>query len=266
VAKAIHYNSPRVSKPFVAVNMAAIPKELTESELFGHEKGAFTGANYRRIGKFEEANGGTLFLDEITEMDISIQAKLLRALQEKEIVRVGSNKPVKTDCRIIAATNQNLQDSVLKGTFRQDLYYRLFGFPVELPPLRERGNDIVILSKHFINEFCIENNLPEKILSKPAVEKLLSYSFPGNIRELKSVIELAITLSDTNEITGENIYLGNNALIEETIDKELSLREYNIRVVKRYLEKYNGNIKLVAEKLDIGVATIYRMLKEENED
>lgn len=266
VAKAIHYNSTRAAKPFVAVNMAAIPKELTESELFGHEKGAFTGASSRRIGKFEEAHGGTLFLDEITEMDISIQPKLLRALQEKEIVRVGSNKPVKTDCRIIVATNQNLQDSVLKGLFRQDLYYRLYGFPIELPPLRDRGNDIILLSKHFINDFCNENNLLQKTLSKPAVEKLISYSFPGNIRELKSVIELAITLSDNDEILSEDILLGSAALIEETIDKELSLREYNIRVVKRYLDKYDGNIKLVAEKLDIGVATIYRMLKEENED
>ncbi len=266
VAKAIHYNSTRATKPFVAVNMAAIPKELSESELFGHEKGAFTGASSRRIGKFEEAHGGTLFLDEITEMDISIQAKLLRALQEKEIVRVGSNKPVKTDCRIIVATNQNLQDSVLKGSFRQDLYYRLYGFPIELPPLRERGNDIVLLSKHFIREFCNENNLIQKILSTSAVEKLIAYSFPGNIRELKSVIELAITLSDNDEISSEDILLGSTALIEETIDKELSLREYNIRVVKRYLDKYDGNIKLVAEKLDIGVATIYRMLKEENMD
>jgi DNA-binding NtrC family response regulator len=264
VAKAIHYNSSRAGKPFVAVNMAAIAKDLSESELFGHEKGAFTGANFSRIGKFEEANGGTLFLDEITEMDISIQAKLLRALQEKEIVRVGSNKTIKTDCRIIVATNQNLQETVLKGAFRQDLYYRLYGFPIELPPLRERGNDIIILAKHFIKVFCNENNLPQKALSKPAVDKLLSYSFPGNIRELKSVIELAITLSDSDEITGENIYLGNNALIDETIAKELTLREYNIRVVKKYLEKYNDNMKLVAEKLDIGIATIYRMLKEEN--
>lgn len=264
VAKAIHYNSCRASKPFVAVNMAAIPKELTESELFGHEKGAFTGANFQRIGKFEEANGGTLFLDEIADMDISIQAKLLRALQEKEIVRVGSNKTIKTNCRIIVATHQNLQDSVLKGTFRQDLYYRLYGFPIELPPLRERGNDIIILAKHFIKEFCNENNIPQKTLSKPAVEKLLSYSYPGNIRELKSVIELAITLSDHDEISGDNIYLENNMLLEENINNEMSLREYNIRILKKYLEKYSNNIKLVAEKLDIGVATIYRMLKEDN--
>lgn len=263
VAKAIHYNSPRSSKPFVAVNMAAIPKDLTESELFGHEKGAFTGANFRRIGKFEEANGGTLFLDEIAEMDISLQAKLLRALQEKEIVPVGSNKPVKTNCRIIVATNQNFQEAVKNGTFRQDLYYRLFGFPIELPPLRERENDIIVLSKHFIKEFCAENNLPIKLLSKPAVDRLLSYSFPGNIRELKSVIELAITLSDQDEINAENIILGNEALLSDNINNEMSLREYNIRIVKKYLEKFDNNIKLVAEKLDIGVATIYRMLKEE---
>lgn len=266
VAKAIHYNSPRAEKPFIAVNMAAIPKELTESELFGHEKGAFTGAEFRRTGKFEEANGGTLFLDEITEMDISLQAKLLRALQEKEIVRVGSNKPVKTDCRIIIATNQNLQECVIKGDFRQDLYYRLYGFPIELPPLRDRQNDIAILSKHFIKEFCTENKLPQKLLSKQAAEKLLSYSFPGNIRELKSVIELAITLSDGDEITGENVLLGNNALMEENINQELSLRDYNIRIVKKYLEKYNNDIKLVASKLDIGVATIYRMLKEDQQE
>lgn len=266
VAKAIHYNSSRASMPFVAVNMAAIPKDLAESELFGHEKGAFTGANSRRIGKFEEANGGTLFLDEITEMDVSLQAKLLRALQEKEIVRVGNNKPVKTDCRIIVASNQNLQESVISGKFRQDLYYRLYGFPVELPPLRERGNDTIILAKHFIKSFCNENNLSIKTITQPAIDKLLSYPFPGNIRELKSVIELAITISDADEITAEDIYLGKRVMIDENIEKEITLREYNIKIVKKYLEKYENNIKLVADKLDIGVATIYRMLKEDSEN
>lgn len=262
VAKAIHYNSKRASKPFVAVNMAAIPKDLTESELFGHEKGAFTGANYRRLGKFEEAHGGTLFLDEIAEMDISLQAKLLRALQEREIVRVGSNKPVKTDCRIIVATNRNLQDFVLKKKFRQDLYYRLFGLSVELPPLRDRGNDIILLSRHFIKQFCAENDFPLKTLSKPAIDKLLSYSYPGNIRELKSVIELAITVSENNEIDSEDIILGNEALLPENIATEMTLREYNIKIVKSYLAKYDNDTKKVADKLDIGVATIYRMLKE----
>lgn len=263
VAKAIHYNSKRASKPFVAVNMAAIPRDLTESELFGHEKGAFTGASFRRTGKFEEATGGTLFLDEIAEMDITLQAKLLRALQEKEIVRVGSNKPVKTDCRIITATNKNLQETVLRGEFRQDLYYRLYGLQVDLPPLRERGNDIILLARHFIKEFCAENNIPEKSLSKASADKLLSYSFPGNIRELKSIIELAVALSVNDEITADNIVLGNEVLMNGRTDKEMTLREYNIRIVKNYLEKYDNDIKSVAQRLDIGVATIYRMLKEE---
>lgn len=264
VAKSVHYNSGRADKPFVAVNVSAIPADLIESELFGHEKGAFTGANFRRIGKFEEAADGTLFLDEIAELDISLQAKLLRALQEKEIVRIGNNKPVKTDCRIIVATNRNLQESVLKGEFRQDLYYRLFGLPIELPPLRERGNDILILAKYFIDGFCAENKLPKKSLSPEAVKKLMSYSFPGNIRELKSVIELGVTLCDDEEISADNIYLGNDALLQESFAKEMTLREYDIFLVKRYLEKYDNNIKLVAEKLDIGTATIYRMLKEES--
>ncbi len=262
VAKAIHYNSTRSDKPFVALNMAAIPRELTESELFGFEKGAFTGANSRRIGKFEEASEGTLFLDEIAEMDISLQAKLLRALQEKEIVRIGSNNPVKTNCRIIVATNQNLQELVLKNEFRQDLYYRLYGLHIELPPLRDRGNDIIVLAKHFITEFCNENGLPAKSLSKSAVDKLLSYSFPGNIRELKSMMELAITLAEDEKITGENIILENQALFPDITENEMTLREYNIKIVKKYLEKYDNNPSRVAQKLGIGVATVYRMMKE----
>jgi two-component system, NtrC family, response regulator AtoC len=262
VAKAIHYNSSRSDKPLVAVNVAAIPHDLLESELFGFEKGAFTGANYRRIGRFEEATGGTLFLDEIAELDITLQAKLLRALQEKEIVRIGSNKPVKTDCRIIVATHQNLQELVLKKTFRQDLYYRLYGLHIELPPLRNRGNDLILLAKHFVNEFCKENELPAKTLSKSAVDKLMSYSFPGNIRELKSVMELAITLADTDEITNEHIVLENEALMPDITDQEMTLKEYNLRILKKYLEKYNNNTSLVAEKLGIGVATVYRMMKK----
>lgn len=265
VAKAIHYNSNRSKQPFIAVNVAAIPKDLIESELFGHEKGAFTGAAFRRIGKFEEANGGTLFLDEMAEMDISLQAKLLRALQEKEIIRIGSNHPVKTDCRIIIATNKDLQEEIKKGNFRQDLYYRLYGLPIELQPLRERGNDVIILARHFISLFCKENNMKLKSLTPEASTRLLSYSFPGNIRELKSVIELAVTLADQNEITADHIVLGRGQdLLGDLEDEELSLREYDIRIVKKFLDKYDNNIKLVAEKLDLGVATIYRMLKENN--
>jgi DNA-binding NtrC family response regulator len=263
VAKAIHYSSSRSKQPFVPVNVAAIPKDLIESELFGHEKGSFTGASFRRIGKFEEANGGTLFLDEIAEMDISLQAKLLRALQEKEVIRIGSNTPVKFDCRIIIATNKDLQEEIKNGNFRQDLYYRLYGLPIELPPLRERENDVVVLAKHFISLFCQENKMGNKTLTSEASARLLSYPFPGNIRELKSVIELAVTLADQDEITADHIVLGRGQdLLEDAFNREMSLREYDILIVKKYLEKYNNNIKLVAEKLDLGVATIYRMLKE----
>ena len=267
VAKAIHYSSNRSKQPFVAVNVAAIPKELIESELFGHEKGAFTGAAFRRIGKFEEADGGTLFLDEMAEMDISLQAKLLRALQEKEIIRIGSNAAVKFDCRIIIATNKDLQEEIKKGNFRQDLYYRLYGLPIELPPLRERENDVIILAKHFIQVFCKENKMAAKTLTPEASARLLSYSFPGNIRELKSVIELAVTLADQNEILADHIVLGRGLdLLDDLFSKELSLREYDIRIVRKFLDKYDNNIKLVAEKLDLGVATIYRMLKEDNKE
>ncbi len=265
VAKAIHYNSDRAAKPFVAVNMAAIPKDLVESELFGHEKGAFTGAAFRRIGKFEEAHGGTLFLDELAEMEIALQAKLLRALQEREIVRIGSNKPVRFDCRIIVATNKNLLEEVKKGNFRQDLYYRLYGLPIELPPLRDRGNDTILLAKSFVNQFCEENKIPSKTLSGSATARLLGYAFPGNIRELKSVVELAVVLADGPEITAENIMLGSHDLVDNVLSEELTLREYNIRIIKNFLKMYDNNPKLVAEKLDIGVATVYRMLKEDKE-
>lgn len=263
VAKAIHYNSNRSKKPFVPVNVAAIPKDLIESELFGHEKGSFTGAAFRRIGKFEEAHGGTLFLDEMAEMDISLQAKLLRALQEKEINRVGSNEPIKIDCRIIIATNKNLLEEVKNGNFRQDLYYRLYGLPIEIPPLRERGNDVIVLAKHFIQQFCNENQMEPKSLTAAAGRKLLTYSFPGNVRELKSIIELAVTLSDSNEIIEDNIIFSGQNMMDDLLSEELTMREYSINIVRKFLEKYDNNTKLVAEKLDIGVATIYRMLKEE---
>ena len=263
VAKAIHYNSNRSKAPFIPVNVAAIPKDLIESELFGHEKGSFTGASSRRIGKFEEANGGTLFLDEMAEMDISLQAKLLRALQEKEIIRVGSNQPIKTDCRIIIATNKNLLEEVKQGNFRQDLYYRLYGLPIELSPLRDRGNDVIILAKHFIQQFCTENQMQAKSLNSAAGKKLLTYSFPGNIRELKSVIELAVTLSDNNEISEDNLIFSGQNLMDNLLNEELTMREYTINIVRKFLEKYDNNTKVVAEKLDIGVATIYRMLKED---
>ncbi len=267
VAKAIHYNSPRKNQSFVAINVAAIPGELVESELFGHEKGSFTGAATRRTGKFEEADKGTLFLDEIGEMGIAIQSKLLRALQEKEISRVGSNETVKTDCRIIVATHKNLMEEVKNGKFREDLYFRLYGLTIALPPLKERGNDILLLAKYFLTNFCKSNNLPEKSITSDAQQKLMLYSYPGNVRELKSVIELAAVMSATNEIDTGDIFFGadESASLEKEDGRELTLKQFEERLIKSYLSKYDNNVKLVAEKLDIGQSTIYRMLKSLNE-
>jgi two-component system response regulator AtoC len=266
VAKAIHYNSMRKDKSFVPVNVPAIPSELIESELFGHEKGAFTGASSRRIGRFEEANGGTLFLDEIGEMEQNLQTKLLRVLQEKEIVRIGSNKPVKTDCRIIAATNKNLKEEVKKGKFREDLYYRLQGLPIDLPPLRDRANDILILARHFIENFCNENNIPLKRLSVQAQQKLMNYTFPGNVRELKSLIELAVTLSVREEIEPSDFVLDDGDPLSAITRDDLTMREYELKILKATLKKNNDDINLTAKKLNIGISTIYRMLKEEKEN
>jgi two-component system, NtrC family, response regulator AtoC len=261
-AKAIHYNSVRKTKNFVAVNLAAIPSELVESELFGHEKGAFTGAINRRIGRFEEADKGTLFLDEIGELDISLQAKLLRALQEKEITRVGSNVPVKIDCRIIAATHKNLKEEVKKGKFREDLFYRLMGFPVELPPLRDRGKDILILAMHFIEAFCKENKIKQKTLAEDARNKLMGYHYPGNVRELKSLVELGVVMSNTDHIRAEDITFISDELNPENASEDMTMRQYELKILTSYMKKYNNDIKIVAEKLALGQSTVYRMLKE----
>ena len=265
VAKAIHYNSNRSKKKFVAVNVSAIPSELLESELFGHEKGAFTGADARRIGKFEEANKGTIFLDEIGEMDIALQAKLLRVIQERELVRVGDNKPIKLDIRIICATHKNLLEEVQKGTFREDLYYRLIGLPIELPPLRNRKEDILILTKHFISEFSKQNGLGKVEVNQTAQDKLLAYNYPGNIRELKALVELACAICEDGIITENEINFSatssNN--MQHMLNQELTLREYTNQIIKLHLKQYNNNVMKVAKKLDVGKSTIYRMLKEE---
>ncbi len=261
VAKAIHYNSDRSKKPFVAVNVAAIPRELIESELFGHEKGAFTGAVTRRVGKFEEANQGTLFLDEIGELDINLQAKLLRVLQERELVRVGGNETVKINCRIIVATHRNLLQEVQNKTFREDLYYRLIGLPIHIAPLRERGSDIVILAKHFIDAFCKENATPKKILTAEAQQKILAYPFPGNVRELKSVIELSVVMADDEEILPEHITLNTNTSIAGLLNSEKTLKQFEREIIQHYLDKFDKDVLLVAKKLDIGKSTIYRMIQ-----
>jgi two-component system, NtrC family, response regulator AtoC len=265
VAKAIHYNSVFKDGPYVAVNVAAIPKELAESELFGHEKGSFTGAMAARIGKFEESRNGTIFLDEIGDLDLSLQAKLLRVLQEREVIRVGGNKPIKINSRFVVATHKNLQDEVKKKTFREDLYYRLYGLQIKLPPLRERGNDILLLAKHFIESFCRENKMEAKKLSPEAQQKLLSYHFPGNVRELKSLVELATVMAADREIKAKDILLGEENLLADLLNTELTLEEYNKKIIFHFLQKNDNNVVLVAKKLDIGKSTIYRMLKDEEE-
>jgi DNA-binding NtrC family response regulator len=260
VAKAIHYNSGESKNKFVAVNISAIPQGLIESELFGHEKGAFTGASNRRIGKFEEANGGTLFIDEVGELDLSSQVKLLRVLQEREIQRVGGNKTISVSCRIICATHKDLKVEVEKGNFRQDLFYRLVGLPINIPSLRERKEDILILSKHFLSDNpSISTDIQ---ISDAAKAKLLNHSYPGNVRELKSVIDLAAVMCDNGTIESKDItFMGGGSLGSILLDK-MSLKEMNKRIILQCLDEMNQNIPAVAERLDIGKSSIYRLLKE----
>ncbi len=262
VAKAIHYNSKRKNKPFVAVNIAAIPRDLIESELFGHEKGAFTGAISRRIGKFEEAEGGTIFLDEIGEMDPNLQAKLLRVLQEKEVTRIGGNQVIKLDVRIIAATHKDLAEEVKAGRFREDLYYRLLGLPIHLPPLRERGTDVIMIAKHFLDLFAKENQMPKFKISPEAQEKLLQYPFPGNIRELKSIIELAAVMASDSEIKASDVSFNSSTRIESFLYQEMPMQDYMYRIIRHFLNKYDNNVLEVAKRLDIGKSSLYRYLKE----
>lgn len=205
VASAIHYNSTRMKKPFVAVNVAAIPEDLMESELFGHERGAFTGADSKRIGKFEQANEGTIFLDEIGEMDILMQTKLLRVLQESKITRLGSNKEIPLNVRVIAATNKNLAQRVKDGKMREDLYYRLQGFLIHLPPLRERDNDLLLLAKNMLKSFCDSNRIPVKTFSSEALKDMMKHPWSGNVRELKAFVERAVLISDEDIIQADDL-------------------------------------------------------------
>jgi DNA-binding NtrC family response regulator len=262
VAKAIHYNSKRKNKPFVAVNIAAIPPNLIESELFGHEKGAFTGAMSRRIGKFEEAEGGTIFLDEIGEMDPSLQAKMLRVLQEREVTRIGGNQVVKLDVRIISATHRDLAEEVKTGRFREDLYYRLIGLPIHLPPLRERANDVILVAKHFLDQFTKENQLAKFKISEDAQHKLMEYPFPGNIRELKSIIELAAVMAEGNELTAQDISFNTTTRAESFLYQEMTMEQYMFRIIRHFLNKYDNNVLEVAKRLDIGKSSLYRYLKD----
>ncbi len=264
VAKAIHYNSDRKKAAFVAVNVAAIPKDLIESELFGHEKGSFTGADARRIGKFEQAIKGTIFLDEIGELDFNVQAKLLRVLQEREVTRIGSNTAIPIDVRIIVATHKNLAQEVQTGKFREDLYYRLLGLPIHLPPLRDRGNDVIHLAKYFIDDYVKENKSGKIIISNEAQKKLLDYSFPGNIRELKAIIELACVLCDNATIEVKDITYHSEKSISNILSQEMSFDDYSNLIIKLFLDKYDDNVITVAKKLNIGKSTIYRIMKTDS--
>ncbi len=224
IAKFIHKNSKRADKPFVAINMAAIPANLIESELFGFEKGAFTDANATKVGLFELANDGTLFLDEIAEMPFEIQAKLLRALQEREISRLGGTKPIKINVRIICATNANIEKKIENNEFRNDLYYRLNTIPIKIPPLKQRKEEILGIAEQVLKDTCKEYELENKTLSKEAAETLLDYDYPGNIRELISIVQRACILSENAEITSEDLFIDSRQKREIPIlEKELIL-------------------------------------------
>lgn len=205
IAEAIHMNSLRKKKPYVAINIAAIPANLLEDELFGHERGDFTGASGRRKGRFEEANGGTIFLDEIGEMDIQLQTKLLRVLQEKVVTRLGSNKSIKLDIRIVCATNKNLGDLVKKGDFREDLYYRIQGFLIHLPKLKDRGGDVILLAEKFLTIHCEKHGIPPKKISEGAKQALLNHPFPGNVREVIAFMERCVLMSDDVEVEASDL-------------------------------------------------------------
>lgn len=261
VARTIHFNSVRKEHPFVTVNMDAIPKELIESELFGHEKDAFHGAYSRSKGKLELAHHGTLFINEIAELEISLQFKLFQAIQEKEISRKGSTRPISIDTRIITATSRDLTTEVQKGKFREDLYYRLLELPIILPPLAERENDVMQLATHFLNVFCNENKIPHKQFSLQARSKLLSHNYPGNVRELNAIVELAAVLSNDNNINEEHILFSPSRVEMDIFNMDIPLRKFEIKIIRHFLEKYNNNVVLVAKKLEIGKSKIYNMIK-----
>ncbi|MEO0271093.1 MAG: sigma-54 dependent transcriptional regulator, partial [candidate division WOR-3 bacterium] len=267
-ARFIHLNSKRKEGPFIPINCAAIPKELLENELFGSEKGAFTGSYKTKIGKFELADGGTLFLDEIAEMPLELQPKLLRAIEYKEIERLGGLKPIKVNTRIIAATNRNLKELVEKGLFREDLYYRLSVFPIHLPPLRERKEDILLISENFLKK--MERKYGKKLkLNEESKKILITYDFPGNIRELENILERAAILTEDGIIKKEHL------MIEKIEDKEKEIKIQNLKdIIEKEIEKKEkeiientlkitkGNISKTAEILGISRKSLYEKLKK----
>ena len=272
VAHALHDLSGRPGEKFVGVNCAALSSQLLESELFGHEKGAFNGASQRRVGRFEQAHGGTLFLDEIGEIDAQTQVKLLRALSERTIERVGSNTPIQVDVRIIAATNRSLAGMVEEGTFREDLYFRLNVLGIVMPPLRARREDIVLLANSFLSEFAQENGRPEKPLTEAAMNSLLSYGWPGNVRELRTAIEHAVVMSNQSELDIQHLPdfvsgLGRHfesSSVKNTLapKEEFNLHALEQRAVQGALRVTDGNRTKAAELLGISRRTLQRKLRD----
>jgi two-component system NtrC family response regulator len=263
LARAIHSLSPRAERPFVAINCAAVPETLIESELFGYEKGAFTGANKRTLGLIETANTGTLFLDEIGDMPLNLQAKLLRFLQERTIERLGGREEIPVDLRIVCATNQNLAEMTKEGTFREDLYYRISEMVVEIPPLRERGGDKVLLARHLLSKYAKEHNPKVSGLSPEAANAVEQYSWPGNIREMENKLKRAVILCDGKQVQPED--LGLSAAGEDQ-DMPLNLREVRqhaeVRAISRAMSLSDGNITGAAKLLGITRPTLYDLMKK----
>jgi len=269
IAQAIHFNSPRANKPFVAINCSAIPETLLESELFGYMKGSFTGANKDKKGLFEEASGGTLFLDEVGDLPVPLQVKLLRAIQEEEIRRVGSSTTIKVDVRLITATLKNLGEEIKKGTFREDLYYRLNVLPIHLPPLRERKEDIPLLAEHFIKRFNTEMGKNVETISPECLQALGDYSWPGNVRELENMVERALVLENSKILNFESLpdVIRNQevnpaikaAANELSIKKMMAIMEQEL--IKKALEKTNGNRTWAAKLLEISHRALLYKIK-----
>jgi DNA-binding NtrC family response regulator len=271
-ARAIHNLSHRRDYPFVPINCAAIPKNLLESELFGHEKGSFTGADAKKLGKFELADRGTIFLDEVGDMDLTLQSKLLRAIQESEIERIGGVKTVKVDVRIVAASNRDLEKAVEDRGFREDLYYRLNVFPIQIPPLRERREDIPLLVEYFISRYCLELKTTQKDISKDALNILMNYRWKGNVRELENTLERAIILCDGDIITPEHIVVTQRPVPDSTEQWQLegpledvakrALKIVETQRIVEALRKTRGNKSKAAEMLRVSYKTLLTKIKE----
>jgi len=266
VAKAIHYHSPRTDQPFVAFNCGTIPETLVESELFGHTKGAFTGAVQSKKGLFEEAEGGTIFLDEISTLPLSAQVKLLRVLQEKELMRVGGTERIKMDVRMISATNQDLEANMKKGTFREDLFYRLHVFPIFLPDLKDRREDIALLAYHFLDLYTKETKKQIKGISKEGMNILLEYDWPGNVRELENVIERAVIIAEQDVLMPDdlpkNLREGFSDIIRKGVKDRKSLNDIKAEYIGEILKVTEGNKKTAAEILKVNPRTLYRFEKK----